>query len=645
MFPRLLKLPLTLAALTAAVATALACGPWFPSTVIDKGDAGLLAAPTVSFQRLLKAALSPAEFTAQPLPVDRDYDADHQSLTFEAEQADLRAAGATADVIAAYRERRGETAADPKARAKVSDLPREFVLYFAGARSYRAKEFSKARQSFAAVLDLPEAKRRYKTVWAAYMLGKCAAAEGDRALAATWFARTREFARAGFVDSTGLAASSFGEDGRLAYERGEWLIACEHYLRQHATGDTTAVNSLKFTAGNAFIAEDPAVLAAFAASPGPRAVMTAYLLARAQALDAWRDPPGVSPATRTDLGRWLAALEKSPAPAATEAASFALTAYVAGAFDDCSRWLKLAPAEDAGARWLRIKLALRDGRIEEATGQLAALVRDSASQPEPGVNLPQLQGELAQLRLARRDYADALRLLLRGHYWEDAAYVAERVLGADELIGFVAAESDLVKAEPRLPALLARRLVREGRADKAAAYFSDEDARLLAEFTTQLEAGRDAARPAVARGISLGRAAEILRTSGIRLQASELEPDNACTDGMFPAGPSLLTSRKRAGGLSAPTDDEVVRALVPAATPNRRYHYRYQAADLAWEAAALLPDNSTELVNLLIAAGGWIKARDPQAADRFYKALVNRCPDTDLGREAKRLRWFPKSYY
>lgn len=639
MSPRLAKL----SALAALATTAFACGPCFPSTVIDKGDAGLLAAPTISFRRMLTAALPPAEFTAKPLPSNRDYDADYESVTFEAEQADLRAAGAPDNVIAAYRERRGETAADPKATAKVSHLPREFALYFAGARAYRAEDFAKARKSFADVLDLPEAKRRYKTVWAAYMLGKCAAAEGDRALAETWFARTREFARAGFVDSTGLAAASFGEDGRLAYERKEWLVACQHYLRQHATGDTTALNSLSFTAGNALVEKDPAVLASFAASTGPRAVITAHLLARAQKKTDWNDLREISPETQQALVQWALALEKAGAPPSAEAASFALIAYHAGAYDVCARWLKLATTDDSLARWLNIKLALRDGRIAEATDQLAALVRRASAEPDSDLDTPQLHGELAQLRLATRDYTDALRLLIRGHYWEDAAYVAERVLSSDELIRFVATESDLVKAEPRLSSLLARRLVRAGRTTEAASYFSDEDAALLAEFTTHLQAGRDASRPAVARGLSLARAAEILRKSGIRLQAAELEPDNAYTDGMFPAGPSLLTERQRAGGLSAPTDDEIVRAMVPAATPNRRYHYRYPAGDIAWEAAQLLPDNSTELTALLITAGGWLKARDPQAADRFYKALVNRCPDTDAGREARRLRWFPRN--
>lgn len=629
--------------LLVAVSAALACGPWFPSTIIDQGDAGLLAPPTIRFRHVLEAALPPVKFMPKSPPALRAENSDHLLLSLEAEETDLRAAGASDEVIAAYRKSREHPQSNAPASAEITALPREFALYAAGARSFRASDYTKARESFSALLELPETDRRFKTVWAAYMLGKCAAAERDHASAANWFARTRELALAGFVDSTGLAAASFGEEGRIAYQNKAWLTACEHYLRHYATGDTTAASSLEFTAIRALVDSDPEVLASFAASPGPRAAMTAHLLGRAQAPNEWGERVPVRQHTQNDLRRWLVALEKSNAPHAAEAAPFALIAYSAGAYDDCARWLELAPADHTGARWLRIKLALRDGRVAEATKQLATLVHSAYSEPGADLDAPQLHGELAQLRLATRDYADALRLLVHGGYWEDAAYVAERILTTDELVTFIANETRLANTEPRLQTLLGRRLVRAGRTTEAASYFSDEDAAHLAKFTTHLQAGRDSARPALARGLSLAEAARTLRAFGLRLRATELEPDNAYAGGSFPPGPSLLTERVKAAGLAPPSDDEITRAIVPAATPNRRFHYRYQAADLAWEAAQLLPDNSTELVNLLMDAGNWLKARDPQAADRFYKALVNRCPDTDLGRDAKRLRWFPST--
>jgi hypothetical protein len=56
----------------------------------------------------------------------------------------------------------------------------------------------------------------------------------------------------------------------------------------------------------------------------------------------------------------------------------------------------------------------------------------------------------------------------------------------------------------------------------------------------------------------------------------------------------------------------------------------------------LMPDNSQETARVLCIAGSWMKGRDPNEADRFYKELVIRCPKTKLGQEADKLRWFPK---
>ena len=75
--------------------------------------------------------------------------------------------------------------------------------------------------------------------------------------------------------------------------------------------------------------------------------------------------------------------------------------------------------------------------------------------------------------------------------------------------------------------------------------------------------------------------------------------------------------------------------------PDRRYHYRHVAADLALAAARLLPRNTDRAARWLCIAGSWIKSQDPKTADRFYKALVREHGKTDLGKEADRLRWFP----
>lgn len=69
--------------------------------------------------------------------------------------------------------------------------------------------------------------------------------------------------------------------------------------------------------------------------------------------------------------------------------------------------------------------------------------------------------------------------------------------------------------------------------------------------------------------------------------------------------------------------------------------YRYSAADLAWQAAGWLPDNDERAAEMLWHGGVWLMYLDPEAANRFYRALVLRHPETELGRAAAEIHWFP----
>src|SRR5262249_40210870 len=90
-------------------------------------------------------------------------------------------------------------------------LPEEFICEFSdydrGAFAYRQgpEHWEEARKAWQGLLERPEQDRHYRTVWAAFMLGKMAIKLGDSA-APGWFQKTREFARKGFADSLGLAA-------------------------------------------------------------------------------------------------------------------------------------------------------------------------------------------------------------------------------------------------------------------------------------------------------------------------------------------------------------------------------------------------------------------------------------------------------
>ncbi len=267
-------------------------------------------------------------------------------------------------------------------------------------------------------------------------------------------------------------------------------------------------------------------------------------------------------------------------------------------------------------------------------------------------------GELALLRLSRRDYTKALDLLLRGGFWSDAAFVAERVLTPDELLAYVAkawpagdndksatdsARREFPKPSESIRHLLARRLTRIGRWKEARRYYPKSLRAVLGRYVQGIRAGHDPKRTPDQRAASLWQAARIARHYGMALLGTEGTPDGAVYYGNFPV-PSVgaeLASRTEAK-LAPATPDEQQRIVRHKVRPEKRFHYRYTATDHAWSAAALMPDQSDKTARVLCIAGTWLKNRDPKAADRFYKALVNRCGKTELGRQADKLRWFPK---
>jgi hypothetical protein len=139
----------------------------------------------------------------------------------------------------------------------------------------------------------------------------------------------------------------------------------------------------------------------------------------------------------------------------------------------------------------------------------------------------------------------------------------------------------------------------------------------------------------------LAAAAFMARTNGMELLATETAPDWHMDGGLFYGRFAVEARTNQDAKVIFASPDELRRNEESKTDPDNRFHYRYQAAALAWEAAKLMPNNSDETARLLCTAGSWIKAQDPLAADPFYKSLVFRCRKTAIGAEADEIRWFP----
>ena len=340
----------------------------------------------------------------------------------------------------------------------------EFALYLRGAEAYHAAQYDVAQAAWKALLALPEAKRHYRSVWAAYMLGRsevAASGEGRPAEAArAYFQKARELAAQGFDDPQGLAAASYGWEAWSWNggdpKQGSPEKVIELYLKQLATGDNGAFASIKFVIRNRYWpqvdftanADKPAeptsqAWATAAQSPLLRQVITRWHLAMgADVHHAYFS----AEATGESLpAQWLALLEKA-GPQAEEADRLGWLAYRDGAYEQAERWLKLAPAESRLSLWLTAKLALRSGDIAKAD---AALARAKALFSEPerlemshnegrvALPRPAATADRAAVLLAEGKFTESLTEFINAGFWQDAAYVAERVLTLKELQDYV----------------------------------------------------------------------------------------------------------------------------------------------------------------------------------------------------------------
>jgi len=691
---RRLSVSIGVCALLAMLAGGLeACGPWFPNRLLVEGDSFVRKAPVSDFAAEITRSTAgvKSQFKAVALRPDSYGYIDPKGYEQQTIQADLTDLGKALGRLTPARKRalnEYRTARFALMKAPTpepgkpfsftppvlpTEIPGEFADYFRGAVLYYQSKDKEARAEWLRLLVRPASARRYRSTWAAYMIGRTW--QGNHpAVAAGWFARVRKLAAAGYADSLGLAVTSLGWEAQTELAPGNYERAFALYAEQAAAGDPTAWQSLLMAAQKA-LKGDAAMLRQLAKDRVAREVITAYITS----LGGPYRPAPPEPVSQ----RWVTALAHGRVFPVKEADRLAWAAYQAGEMDLARKWLRLAHQTHL-TRWLRAKLLVRAGQKEEAARELKALAKGfppraygldggwAYRRGQVGARWvlrfdllgDGVRGDLGVLRFSQGQYASALDALLKGGFWEDAAYVADSVLTPGELkayvdrawppakgsqvslpmtMGWEDAEGPPVRADIRY--LLARRLARVGRWGAARAYLPPNLRAGLDSFVRAMAEGRDAHRSRRLRAEALWRAARLAREQGMELLGTELSPDWAVYAGEYGSSSRERTAKLRQAGACrlapfTPQEEQRVQRHLPH--PNERFHYRYVAANLAWEAAELMPNQSDQTARVLATAGTWLKERDPKAADRFYKALVRRCGKTALGREAARIRWFPR---
>ncbi len=682
-----------------------ACGPHFPNSYIVWGHENyVLNLPRVLFFEGLKLVEngSHGELIYSDKWQNEIYEGylepgfstpytNHWQRTLEADLTDLKAAleaksTPTADIeelLQAYQEMRlamkvhadgseydtdygSRKNPDPfdlsPYRAVLDRIPAEFACYVEAAAAYRAGDLEGSFRILNRLLLLPEDERTYRSTWAAFMLGKTRITE-DPVHSIYFFEETRRLAGAGFHDSLNLSDASAGWQARAELDVGRYHDAILHYYRLFRSGETMRhmFGSLPWACVAVFYADriDPDVVN----DPITRKVVTAWLRSETRNT-SW-------------FGKWFEAIRDSGVtldPGETD--QLAWMAYKAGDMEQAKLWLALAPEPGPEGKWVQSKLLFREGKIDEGMQILQSLAGQFPCRDGDNV-----KAELGVLQLGRKEFVQALDAFVRCGYWQDAGYIADRVLTVEELEQYVKREQESGrlddvniglyrwserKALDGLRTLLARRLMRNGQMNDALQYYpetfqtfgwySEKIAlkEIAERYSRHLSAAYDKNKPKRQRAENLYEAAHLTRKYGMELLGTEEEPDWAIYGGSFaPSGATKIRlqveNRDVFKGLNpalvsalSPSVEEKQRGLQSAPTPDIRFHYRDIASEMMWECAQMLPNNDPLTARALYYGGMFIKYRDSKEADRFYKALVRRCRKLPIGRQADECRWFPK---
>ena len=382
--------------------------------------------------------------------------------------------------------------------------------------------------------------------------------------------------------------------------------------------------------------------------------------------------------------RWLNIIKQANLSRIEDAEYLGWVAYNNGDYKGAAHWLELSKGDSGAALWLQAKLQRRAGKLAEAAKTMAQAVESLRSAPAytPSAGIDEkwteydyfpegpnwgwgqsAHGDLGGLRLARGDFVQAFDTLFKGHLWNDAAFVAERVLTTKELKQYVDA---LPNAEPpkegedynrKLRYLLGRRLVREDRYADAKEYLPPPYDKVLEKYVKALEDGANEKLSKTERAHAWFTAAWLARYDGMELMGTEVAPDAFVDSGAFEF-PDLAKER-RSGfyqQVSYDTDGNAKKKNVPIPLkasqkeiqrltankiqPDIRFHYRLIAGALAIKAAALLPDNSEELADVVNQAGLWVKDRDEKTGNRYYQLIEHRCAKTKIAQADMAKHWF-----
>jgi cellulose synthase operon protein C len=648
------------------IVPASACGPYFPEHLVRYRLRTLNVLPSGTFaleSRYLIAPPSRKLFTCDKPQHDRSIKQnfiDSAKNVFPWLPANLH------DITETAR----KAASAQQAAVAGATLPSEVRLFICGTvefaavfhrdsipDSLRTKCLQTALSYYDSVMALPPKERGHLAVRAAYMRAKCLLSLKQPDSAAIAFREVRKLVISGSPDPYALGLSSLGDEAKIFLDQGRYVEAIHRYAQQAACG-TDSASSWISSSGTISLRQIGDLISAndslMKSSIGDTVVQRLFC-----AIAYCRNGGYQDFCSEKRSAWWNKLLESGLTSKMKGSEMLAAGAYREGCFKAAKR---LARNGTTGLHWwVRAKLYLRAGNFDSAAIAYARASELFTKQKSRSVDRSWFGDvgeapiwtrpvcEAATLEVCRGNFMSALRTFFEGgpYYWMDAAYLAERVLSVDELKSFVDSvapqnsfhgEQYQRSAPDNVPlairSLLARRLMREERGDEALAYFDDTVLnRTAAEYQERVSRVIDNAPIEKAR--NLFALAKLTRKRGMELMGYELDPDWTCEHGNYDQSVggdySCYGDSARYHNLFKLqaryfTKEEKIRVKETEAKPNKRFHYRYRAVELALQASDLVPAKSQAFSTILSNAWVWLLGKDQATCDMIFSRWKKRHP-------------------
>lgn len=346
-------------------------------------------------------------------------------------------------------------------------IPMEFQLYVEGAERCYAGDGEGAKELWKRLLALPIEQRKYRSTWAAWMMGRMSS---DLESAQRWYREVgRLVEEEGCVDSLRLAAAAAGRLAKFESDPAELVRIRFHNFRENQRPRYEAdLIKLRDRLASAEGMASAAVAADVVETVSTLLMQEGRTFHPGYGYE-WKEDDW--PEWRERITAWFDALKAAKTPAKALPPQLGIAAYRAGDFGLAETVLTTAE-KTWQANWILGKLAMQKGRKLEAAGYLAAALKGMSTEEkaglasiteheatvtegdwwywaeheqadEPvqevvrGLRHSRLLADLGTVKLSQNDFLGALKLFVEAECPHDAAYVAERLLSTEELLSAV----------------------------------------------------------------------------------------------------------------------------------------------------------------------------------------------------------------